>query len=367
MAALSRASGFGLRLLGWWRLAFAESGGHRSTNAGEQLFGSVGVLSGGIQLKVLVESFRCTLGCNHLVTLGRGLGQQVDALPVVGSGLSRIRLNCLIEGGHRLVHLTGVGEYGPLVEVVSSGIGRLELGGRGVLLHGLIVLARLRISFCEIVMVGADCRFDRDGFLVRLDGLRVLLGAALRITQVEPNQVLVGIDLRRLLQYGDRFVVVASSLKRLSLGQRSIQSFDLLILLLYDLGPLLLLFTHAGALPLGKIKVENAGLLSWGNRYLGDLVQRLAVLEQTHVIGSGRDPDGRVFALGIRFQVNLLAGVGINEFDRCAIHRFAARVFDNALHGSSPLRPQRYGTHSEQEYEQRDEADMFLHYFSSSA
>src|SRR5208283_105290 len=74
MAALSRASGFGLRLLRWRRLALAVGSCHRSTNAGEQLFGSIGVLSGGIQLEVLVESFRGTFGCNHLVALGRGLG-----------------------------------------------------------------------------------------------------------------------------------------------------------------------------------------------------------------------------------------------------------------------------------------------------
>src|SRR5271157_3326397 len=180
MAALWRVS-FGLRLLRRRRLRLAVGGRHRSTNAGKQLFCSIGVLPGGIQFEILVKGLCGTLGRNHLVALGGGLGQQVDPLPVVSGGFRGIGLNCLVESGNGLIRLTAVGEYSPFIEIVGGGIGRLGLGGRGVLLHRLIGLARFRVSVSEIVVVGADGALNRYGFLIRLDGLRILLGSALRI------------------------------------------------------------------------------------------------------------------------------------------------------------------------------------------
>jgi len=168
MAALFHNSA-GLLLLG-----LAERGLDRRTDAGQQLFGCISVLTRGLQFEVLVKGLGGAVRRNHLVTLGGCFPQKINALPVVSSSFGGIGLNCLVESGDGLINLARVGEDCPFVEVIGSRIGRFGGSSGGVLLYRLINLTRFCVSVRQIVVVGADRGFNGDRLLVGRDNLRDL-------------------------------------------------------------------------------------------------------------------------------------------------------------------------------------------------
>src|ERR1019366_6553262 len=149
-AALANRTTLPLRLLFRGRL-LSETSFDRSANCGQHLFGGVGVLAGGRQLQILIESF--------------GAG---------GIGLQR-----LVERSDSFVHFARVGEHGAFVEIVRSGIGGIILRGSSPLLHRFVGLARFGVSLGQCAVVNAGGWFEGKRLLIRLNGLWILLGAAL--------------------------------------------------------------------------------------------------------------------------------------------------------------------------------------------
>src|ERR1019366_2591383 len=177
-AALANRTTLPLRLLFRGRL-LSETSFDRSANCGQHLFGGVGVLAGGRQLQILIESFGGAFRRDHLVALDRGFAHQVDALPVVGIGAGGIGLQRLVERSDSFVHFARVGEHGAFVEIVRSGIGGIILRGSSPLLHRFVGLARFGVSLGQCAVVNAGGWFEGKRLLIRLNGLWILLGAAL--------------------------------------------------------------------------------------------------------------------------------------------------------------------------------------------
>src|SRR5437763_1198306 len=90
-------------LLFFRTLLLVEAGFYAGTQAGQQVLCTLGILPGGCKLQILLEGFGSSRSCNRLISLQRGLAQQVDAFLVVGVGAVRVGGNALVERSIGLV------------------------------------------------------------------------------------------------------------------------------------------------------------------------------------------------------------------------------------------------------------------------
>src|SRR5579864_3221149 len=337
----------------------------------EHALGRLGELPIGLKFEVLVQCLLHARGSRHLaVRAGGEFSRQRSRVLELGIGIIGIGFDGFLEKVLGCRRLAGVDQHCTQIVVIFAGLGRIELGRLGQFGLGFVDLFGLGERQSVIVVIRSFVLFERDRLLVGFQSLidgGLLVGARLgpgdgqvRIGEIGPNHMLVGIQLGALLEGVDGRVIVFRGQRFLAGVKGVVQSlvlrhgggvfFGALLerVLLLLTHPTLLLFRYRARVglvgrsllrgSLSQVEVDRNGIAQFGLNVL-HLILLLVVDQDADGVAADRKSivDVMAFLVGLGAFVGALHVLALDKDLRILDH-LAVGSFDVAFN-SGDLRP----------------------------
>ena len=260
------------------------------------------------------------------------------------------------------------------------GAGGVQLRGFIVVRDRVIDLSRLGVGLGQIVVVSGKLltrvllfgvgmgRLQIDRFLIGIDSLLVTIlllrrigllvsGHAIRVAELEPQQVPGGVNVGRVLQSSDGPVKIPSITSGLGGQQLLVQRFDRHVLFLrFRLGLLLrlqLLRSQALALRLCRrflLQINVLGEFIQADGNAAHVIHLFSIgTQERDFVFARRDAQREILTLLIEFQGVFAACIHAEPFDRAVGDRLPFGIPADALHCARGLGE--HGRHTQAQHQ----------------